>query len=412
MDDSVKKKIINDFQIKKFSAYGFLKNLDFFKPYLIIFLMSQGLNLFQIGLLYSIRELVIYLFEFPSGIIADYFGRKKELCICFIFYIISFIIFFFVQSFSMAIMAMIFYGLGEAFRSGTHKAMILKYLDIHNLREYKTFVYGRTRSFSLMGSAINSLIAICIILFWASYKYIFIFSVIPYILDFMLILTYPNYLDKDDKHDDKSSKSVKSSLVDSLKNKQLRTIVLDQSIFQSVVKSTKDMIQPVLSTIILSSGVLIIDGVSQDNLAKISLGGAYFLINIISSISSKNVYKLQKNNSTEELMKIFYIGLVVDLMFISIGISINIALVSVICFFILNILGDARKPLYIDVLDVHMDKKLRATTISVESQITAIFTMIISPLFGYIADKFTIGTATMVIAGFMLILKFAINQKK
>ncbi len=76
---NMKTEILADFQIKKFCAYGFLKNLKFFEPYLLIFLLSQGISLFQIGILIAVRETIVNLFEVPSGIIADYFGRKKEL---------------------------------------------------------------------------------------------------------------------------------------------------------------------------------------------------------------------------------------------------------------------------------------------------------------------------------------------
>ena len=74
--------------------YGLLKNLRFFEPYLYIYLLSLNIDLFHIGILFSIREIIIYIFEIPSGIIADEYGKKKELMICFLFYIISFVFFF------------------------------------------------------------------------------------------------------------------------------------------------------------------------------------------------------------------------------------------------------------------------------------------------------------------------------
>ena len=68
-----------DAQIKKFCLYGFFKNLTFFEPYLLIYLMGLGLSLFEVGLLFAIREAITYVFEVPSGIIADHYGKKKEL---------------------------------------------------------------------------------------------------------------------------------------------------------------------------------------------------------------------------------------------------------------------------------------------------------------------------------------------
>ena len=166
MSDTIFAEIRADHQIKKFCAYGFLKNLKFFEPYLLIFLMSKGLSLFEIGVLIGIREIIINVFEIPSGMIADCFGRKKELYACFTFYILSFLFCFFLESFLTAAVAMGLFGLGEAFRSGTHKAMIYTYLDQKGWQKQKTFVYGRTRSFSLIGSAFSALLGILLIL-WA-----------------------------------------------------------------------------------------------------------------------------------------------------------------------------------------------------------------------------------------------------
>eukprot|EP01046_Picozoa_sp_COSAG06_P044938 COSAG06_NODE_6134_length_3091_cov_392.779937_4_plen_146_part_00 len=44
------------------------------------------------------------------------------------------------------------YGLGEAMRSGTHKAMVLLWLQRHDLMRCKSYLYGRTRSWSLIGA--------------------------------------------------------------------------------------------------------------------------------------------------------------------------------------------------------------------------------------------------------------------
>ena len=54
---------------------------------------------------------------------------------------------------------MLLFANGEAFRSGTHKAMIIQYLKIKGLLKLKTEYYGHTRSWSQRGSAISSLIA-------------------------------------------------------------------------------------------------------------------------------------------------------------------------------------------------------------------------------------------------------------
>ena len=65
-------------QFYQFCAYGFLKNLRFFDPFLLLFFLSRGFDYFDIGMLYAIRETGFIITEIPSGIFADTFGRKRH----------------------------------------------------------------------------------------------------------------------------------------------------------------------------------------------------------------------------------------------------------------------------------------------------------------------------------------------
>ena len=51
----------------RFSLYGFLKNQRYFEAFLVLVFMDKGLSFFQIGLLVGFRELMVNLFEIPSG---------------------------------------------------------------------------------------------------------------------------------------------------------------------------------------------------------------------------------------------------------------------------------------------------------------------------------------------------------
>jgi len=68
--------IKKDKQYYKFCLYGFLKNLRFFDAFFILFLLDKNLSYTQIGSLYAVRELTVNIFEVPSGLIADTYGRK------------------------------------------------------------------------------------------------------------------------------------------------------------------------------------------------------------------------------------------------------------------------------------------------------------------------------------------------
>ena len=114
----------------KFRLYGFLKNLRFFDPFIILFFIDAGLTFLSIGLLYAIREIFINVFELPTGFLADTFGRRKSMVLSFSFCLVAFLIFYLFPGFWFYALAMVFLAAGEAFRSGTHKAMILDYLKL------------------------------------------------------------------------------------------------------------------------------------------------------------------------------------------------------------------------------------------------------------------------------------------
>jgi len=88
-----------DIQYYRFCTYGFLKNLRFFEPFLIIILHQEGLSFTQIGGLYAIREIFRNILEIPAGVFADAFGRRKSMLLAFSSYIVSFVVFYLAGSF-------------------------------------------------------------------------------------------------------------------------------------------------------------------------------------------------------------------------------------------------------------------------------------------------------------------------
>jgi MFS family permease len=401
------KQINKDKQVWKFSFYGLLKNLEFFEPYLLIYLLGLGLSLFQVGILYAVRESIIYIFEVPSGIFADHYGKKRELMICFTFYMISFAIFFIGANFYILLIAMVIYGLGEAFRSGTHKAMIYTYLEQKGWFAHKNFVYGRTRAFSLIGSSVSAFISILFILKLPGVRWIFLLSIIPFMVDFLLIWSYPDSLDEKRE----STMSFKKFLTESIvqlksvfRNRLLTKILISSALYDGIFKTIKDYIQPILKATILASAAVSLQGLSSDDKVKVYLGIVYGVIYIFSAAASKNVYRLNKYQSSDKLLSITFDAAGVLALFLFISIRNNVTSAVIILYFILYVLKDARKPIVVDVCGDHMNKYERATVMSIESQLTSLFTIILAPLLGFIGDKLSISVLFLIIGLFSLMI--------
>ena len=395
--------VLHKKQIYKFGLYGFLKNLKFFEPFFIVFLKQSGLTFLQIGLLYSIREIIIYIFEVPSGVIADRYGKKTELVICFVFYILSFIVFFLGTDYYMFIFAMVLFGLGEAFRSGTHKAMIMTYLDKNEMKDSKSKIYGKTRSYSLIGSTVSSLVGIGLYFYFSNIAWLFLIAIIPYILDMILIISYPKYLNEKQDVSFKFKDFIQEN-INSVKyvfqNKNLLKLLISSSSYGAGFKSVKDYIQPLIVSITLS--VVIFTNLSADDNTIIYIGVIYAAIYLLSSFASLNAHKISKRFSSDKVISIMW--LLSGISFFILSAYINNLFVLVFVFLSRYLFLNIRKPLIIEKIgDLTIDSK-RASALSIESQFTSLLLAIFAPILGYIADVYSIGMMLFLVGVTMIII--------
>jgi len=388
-------------QITKFKFYGFFKNLRFFDPFLLLYLTYSGVTITQIGILWAIREFTVYIFEIPSGILADNFGRKNELIICFVFYILSFIMFYFGGSFFFFSMAFVLYGLGEAFRSGTHKAMIMEFLEYHNIKGKKSMIYGSTRSFSMLGSTVSSLLSIVLVSVINNLSILFLLSIIPYLLDLVLILSYPTYLNIKTKHRFTFKEFYKSTIfliINFFKNRDQRLVIADSALYNAIFKTIKDYVQ------LIMLGILTVSIISNPDEIELYIALIYSFLFFISAISSKYAYKLLSFKHKDYILNTIWLMMsVVSVFFIFTNNSITATL---FVFSLLYILLNIRKPLMIEKISEVTNNNQRASILSVESQLTSLMIIIMAPIFGYLYDNYGVNVifATIASIGLFVVL--------
>ncbi len=385
----------------KFSAYGFLKNLRFFEPFLYLFFLENGLSFFQIGLLISFREVSVNLMEIPSGAVADLKGRRKAMVFAFSSYLVSFVVFYFFNQFFLFLPAMFFFAVGEAFRSGTHKAMIMEYLDIHDRSSQQVNYYGKTRSASRLGSALSALLAAPIVYFWGSYNIVFLATMIPYSLDLVLMLTYPKQLDGEVSSEGFSLREMYEQLKESFRSllhtPQLSKVLFNASIYDSVFKIGKDYLQPVIRAQAMALPVFLFVENSQSR-TSLLVGVVYFFIYINSFLSSR--YSSRLMNRVGDIARGMNFLLWVDFVLLALAgfwLRIDLAFLVIACFFAFYSLYNLRKPMVVGFLGSRIENERRATLLSVHSQLRSLFGIVIAPLFGYLADVF--GVYSVFLAG-------------
>jgi len=405
-----------DLQFRKFQLYGFLKNLRFFEPFLMLFFLEKGITFLEIGTLYALREITRNLTEIPSGMLADIWGRRRTLASSFAFYIISFIIFYFTEQYHFFVIAMIFFAVGDAFRTGTNKAMIFEYLKINDWEDHKVAYYGLTRGASQTGSAISSLLAAGIVFWSGNYSIIFILSTIPYILDFFLILSYPKILDgeKTDKNLKdimNLSKSVLKDFINFFRNADSFRRISCVSIYSGFYKASKDYLQPLIKAAVVSWSILTF--LEDKQKAAILIGIIYFFIYLLNTYSSRHSGRFHEriNNYRKALMITMIFGL-------SAGIAAgllhqsNIKILAIIPFLFIFMAENFRKPIGIAFISENMKNNILASSLSAESQISSIIAGIIALLLGFFADHLNPGLSITIVSGILLVITISIFGRK
>ena len=390
--------IPKDLQLFKFSTYGFLKNLRFFDPFIILFFREMGISFLQIGLLFSVREISTAILEIPTGIFADCFGRKNSMIFSFLSYIASFIIFYFFPVFSIYIIAMIFFAFGEAFRTGTHKAMILEYLKIKKIEHLKVEYYGFTRSWSQKGSAISSLIAGAIVFYSGQYKFVFLASIVPYLLELVLMISYPTELNGEIKKVQKhnfladvfqNSKETSANFLKIFHNPALRKSLLNSALYDSLFKSVKDYIQPVMQFYALSLPIFLF---IKDKRDTILIAIIYFVLYLLTSTASKNSGKFMRK--FQSLAKAINVSFIIGVFFVILAglfYLLDLKLISVVFFILLFVSQNLRRPMNVGYISETIPSKVMASGLSAESQLKTLIIAILAPLMGFLSDNFGIG---------------------
>jgi MFS family permease len=403
--------ISKDLMYHKFRAYGFLKNLRFFDPFIILFFRQAGLSFLQIGVLFSVREIATNILEIPTGVVADAYGRRKAMLAAFASYLVSFALFYLVNMYAVYALAMVMFALGEALRSGTHKAMILEHLRIKGIQELRIEYYGHTRAASQLGSAVGALIAAVLVFYSGNYRIVFAASMVPYVLGLLLIISYPRTLDGDGQSANQGNPTgVGRRILDTgrhslrmLLRKDILRSMASGATFDSMFKGTKDYLQPILEIQALSLPALVF--LATEQRTAIIVGVVYFLLYLGTSYTSFHADGVVKRcRSLARAANLVYLVGIGLLMAAGLATWRSLDGVAIAGFLGFYLMYNLRRPMIIGYLAELIPRQTMATGLSVESQARTLLTAVLAPIVGFLADQLGLGLGLGIIGGIGLLL--------
>lgn len=142
--------------IKRFYISSFL-HVTLYSGFYLIYLQSLGLSKTQMGFLMSLSLILVALLEVPTGIVADKISKKASVLLSKILMMPSVLALYLARSFPEVFIATLFGAFSVAFMTGAETGWIYELLSRDGRTEDYPKVYGRVRSFEMIGSFIGAL---------------------------------------------------------------------------------------------------------------------------------------------------------------------------------------------------------------------------------------------------------------
>ena len=124
----------------------------------VLFLLSRGLDLFQVMLVNLSFMIGIFIFEIPTGAYADYFGRKKSVILSSLFLMLALFIYFLSSNIVTFIIAEITAALAFTFASGALDAWMVDSLQTKGFTGKIDFIFSHSAIIGKVAALLAGLI--------------------------------------------------------------------------------------------------------------------------------------------------------------------------------------------------------------------------------------------------------------
>lgn len=326
----------------------------FYAPIIFLFYEKFNINIFQIGIIFSINSIITIISEIPFGLFADKISYKLSVILGYILSIIAMLFFIFGNSYLSFLIANIFMSIGEAGISGAATVLLMPLLD----NEKEIFDIGA------VSKGIANIIGGLLIGFL--YK---LNNRLPFIIVFfLLIINLINYsILKDVKNENEDNEDNKINYINLFKNiKSNFYILLILFMCYIVVPQIMVYFPQYLSNI---------------NISPIYIGYIYMIANFFSLLGAYIHKKYLGGIST--ISKIQKSLISISLLSLIMALSKNIYITAISYLIYRIIMGWFYQQFYIYVND-KSSKEYKATMFSVINVVMELAFIVSDPLITYI----------------------------
>ncbi|EJE99278.1 MFS transporter [Liquorilactobacillus mali] len=370
----------------------------------VMYLQHAGLTLFEVGLCESIFHIASFLFEVPSGLLADRFSYKTVLVAGRVVSILSAVIMLLAHSFWFFAFSFILSAFSYNLQSGTIDALMYDSLIENQQTSDFPKIISKTEIIFEVADTFG-VVAAGFFVHW-HFELTYVIAILVGMLALVSVLFLKEPL---------KNNQVQTDTVDAVKEAELTIIELIKSSW-SILKKEKFllnlMIYQAVIDLICTSYYYYYQSIMKSNgFSGFMISGIIIISSVMAVLSISVTPRITRCFSQLTILRFLVVPILglISLMFFRNGI------IMLLLFMILRVLSAVVGPLFSNYYNDLIESKQRATLLSVASVIFSAFMIVLFPVIGWLIDQIgfaiTFGVIGIAICVITCVKKFLIITK-
>lgn len=364
----------------------------------VVFLLSRGLNIFQTSLINMVFFFTLFVFEIPTGAIADVFGRKLSVILAGVLTALGFFFYYISQSFWGFALAEATLAIGSTLSSGAFQAWLVDKLKFHGYQGELKKIFSYEQAFDGAATIVGGVLGAYLGKFNLAWPWLAGAIAMCLVTVIAQVLMKEEYFVRQEfswRHGWRAMRQVaKSSWQYGVSNKQVRFLILIGVVQFFAVQAPNMQWQPYFSKYLGNA---------------FGLGGIFAGLSIfmmLGAMLAPRLSKLVPNEKKLLLMAQLFIGLMI------VAAAAGQNLLLTLGFFLAHEFGrGAFKPIKDQYLNDNISSsEIRATLISFESMSHHIGGFLGLLLAGYLGQVFSINIAWVVSGAILIVASLALAK--